>query len=157
MKKEQSFEEVPMPNRPKWTDEKRREFYIGLHRNFGQWCTWQTKANPFKARDSRSIIFNSYMETWDKLFDVSGRSQLAWMYNISDIGLTAKRKPQRYNQRNMMRNKLMAFDTGFAGEEIFSSELKQIWPITKEKISGPGIAILNLLFSDDDEPDNYSI
>ena len=155
MKKEQSYEENIVPARPKWTDSKRRELYVGLLKNFGQWSTWQTKASPYKAKDVRKQIFTNYLESFDNLFDVTAAAQLAWMYHVSDIGMTEKGKPQKYNHRNMMRNKLAAFDTGFAGEEIFSNELNQVWPAKPVEKSGRGLHIFNLLFEDDEEWDDF--
>jgi hypothetical protein len=122
----------------KWSDNMLRQFYAELRAQFGRHKFWQFHSHPGHIK---KIQFKRFMDAFTVAFHVAPKSQLAWATtHQAKIGLCSKGKPQTYNQRNYMRNKLAAYDTGFIGKEYFADEVVFIGHFP---VHGMGITALN--------------
>lgn len=122
----------------KWSDNMLRQFYAELLSRFGPHRKWQAHSYPSK---SRKFEFDNFMGAFTDTFHVAPRAQLAWATtHQSEIGLCKKGKPQDYNQRNYMRNRLAAYDCKFIDKHYFSDVLRfeNHYPV-----HGMGLAALN--------------
>jgi hypothetical protein len=106
----------------KWSDDMLRQFYAELLNRFGPHKKWQAHSFPSKGRKQE---FDNFIDNFTDTFHVAPRAQLAWATtHQSEIGLCSKGKPQDYNQRNYMRNRLAAYDQKFIDKEYFADILR---------------------------------
>ncbi|RKX17783.1 MAG: hypothetical protein DRP51_10290 [Candidatus Zixiibacteriota bacterium] len=112
---------IPETAQKKWSDDMLRQFYAELLKRFGPHKNWYRDTYPsIRLKDD----FEKFMKNFTDVFHVAPKSQLAWGVTHQDkIGLDKHGKPQDYNQRNYMRNRLAAFDTKFIDKEYFADEL----------------------------------